>query len=107
MAADTHNSWVEYDVAIAVIGKMIAEYNQKRNRLLDGYEFHDFDERNQEVQSDEDYIQLTNRILELRNEIDMIYKSQNLEALLAKIKNEYVPFLREKYGVSQAQAVLR
>lgn len=107
MAADNHNSWVEYDVAIAVIGKMIAEYNQKRNRLLDEYDWHGFDEKDEEVQSNEDYSQLTSRILELRNEIDMIYKGQNLETLLAKIKDEYVPFLREKYGVSQAYAVIK
>jgi hypothetical protein len=107
MAADNHNSWVEYDVAIAVIGKMIAEYNQRRNSLLDEYDHAGFDERDEEVQSDKNYIQLTNRILELRNEINMIYKGQNLETLLAKIKNEYGPFLREKYGVSQALAVIQ
>ncbi|TAE22257.1 MAG: hypothetical protein EAZ91_23875 [Cytophagales bacterium] len=101
MAADNHNSWVEYDVAIAVIGKMIAEQNRLRDDLVFNYSISGFVETDEEVQFDEDYIRYTARMNELFDEIDMIYKGKNLECIFDKVKNEYAPAIRERYGVAQ------
>lgn len=106
MEADKHNSWVEDDVAIEVIGKMIAVNNKLRNKLLTVFDFQGFGEADNEVQSDEKYIQYSSQIKQLRDEINMIYRGENIDQLLRKIENEYVPFLRNRYVETQHEIVV-
>ena len=105
MAAETHNSWVEYDIAIEVIGKMIAYQNRQRNDLLDTLERLGFDKDTPELLSEEKYLRHTNRMHELKAEIDLIYSGKDVSNLFVKVKTVYAPFLKAYYGLEKVELV--
>jgi ABC-type phosphate/phosphonate transport system ATPase subunit len=102
---EKYNSWVEYDVALEIIGKMIAEQVEGLNKLLDLFEGLGFSINESVVVNDKDYKQYVQRIRELNAEIDKIYRDENLVELLQKVQNVYAPYLKAKFTLSRNQTI--
>lgn len=85
--------WIKDDIAIEVIGKMIAEQMEYIYKLTDEYKQAGFGPNSQELLMDAHYRQIMTRIGELKAEIDQIYDGKRLEELYRKVDEVYVPHL--------------
>ncbi len=88
--------WIKDDVAIEIIGKMIAEQVTPLSELLEGFELSGYDLKDEEVISHPDYLKYTQRISELNEEIKQIYRGDNLAEIHKKVDQVYAPYLRRK-----------
>lgn len=100
---ETHNAWVVYDVALEIMGKMVAEQTIGLHSLLNTYQHIGYDMTNHTVQSDEAYKQYMQRISELNTEIRRLYSEKNPIELLQKIHNVYAPYVKARLSLQQAQ----
>lgn len=97
--------WIKDDIAIEIIGKMIAEQVEQVYQLVDTFEQAGFSHDSQEVVSDPHYLQLMARIGDFKAEIDQIYDGHQVEEIHKKVDEEYVPHLnrrREQVAVAAA-----
>lgn len=86
--------WVKDDIAIEIIGKMIADQNRLLNSVLDAFENVGFDENSQEVQSNADYQFHNQRITLLQGEISQIYRGEGKAELIKKVDTRYAPYIK-------------
>ena len=86
--------WVQDDVAIEIIGKMIADQNRLLMSVLDAFESVGLDEDSQEVQNNADYQYHNQRIMALQAEIRKIYKSEGKAELIEKVNTQYAPYIK-------------
>lgn len=86
--------WIKKDIAIEIIGKMIAEQMEQVYKLVADYREKGFGYDSQEVINDARYQQLLERIGYFKQEIDQVYDGERLEALYKKVDEEYVPHLK-------------
>ncbi|UFH52796.1 hypothetical protein [Spirosoma sp. KNUC1025] len=85
--------WIKDDIAIEIIGKMIAEQNEQLYKLVGEYNQAGFAYNSQEVLTDSRYQQLMKQIGDFKKEIDQIYAGEGVEELYKKVDQEYVPHL--------------
>lgn len=88
--AKAFNNWVEGDVAIKIIGKMIAEESKRLDALLAQYDAVG-------IYEDDVYQAATAKLDLFHAEIDAIHAGENLEAIFMKVQQEYAPYIRERY----------
>ena len=86
--------WIKDDVAIEIIGKMIAEQTAQVYKLVEEYKLAGFSYDSQEVLADARYQQFMKRIGDFKQEIDQIYDGNGLDDLYKKVDEEYVPHLK-------------
>ncbi|QDK79473.1 hypothetical protein EXU85_13010 [Spirosoma sp. KCTC 42546] len=86
--------WIKDDVAIEIIGKMIAEQNRLLISVLDAFESVGFDEDSYQVQNNADYQYHNQRIMFLQAEIDQIYQGENKAELIEKVNTQYAPYIK-------------
>ncbi|MVM34289.1 hypothetical protein GO755_29935 [Spirosoma sp. HMF4905] len=86
--------WIKDDVAIEIIGKMIADQNRLLINVLDAFESVGFDEDSPEVQANADYQYHNQRIMLLQDEISQIYRRENTPELLEKVNTQYAPYIK-------------
>ena len=86
--------WIDDDVAIEIIGKMIADQNRLLNSILDAFENVGFDEDSQQVQSNVDYQFHNQRIMFLQDEIRQIYRGEGRTELIKKVNTQYAPYIK-------------
>lgn len=98
MAASSFNGWVEGDVAIEIIGKMIAEESRRLDDLLLTYDAAGIYEDDDLVQTNEDYQSSTAKLDQFHAEIDAIHAGKDLEFIFKKVQQEYAPYIRERYN---------
>ena len=89
--------WIKDDIAIEIIGKMIAEQMQQVYKLVADYERKGYSHDSQEVMNDPEHQQLIMRIGEFKAEIDQIYAGKLLEELYKKVDEVYAPHLKKRY----------
>lgn len=90
--------WIKDDIAIEIIGKMIAEQTEQLYALLREFASHGFDRNDPDVVSHPKYQQLIKAISDFKAEIDDIYAGVNLEKIYRKVDEVYAPHLN--YGRS-------
>ena len=98
MAAKEFNDWVKGDVAIEIIGKMIAEESKQLDDLLDLYESRGIDENDNEVQHNDEYQQVRAKLDLLNEEIDAIHAGIGVEEIFVKVHEEYAPYIKARYS---------
>jgi len=86
--------WIDDDVAIEIIGKMIADQNRSLIAVLDAFENVGFDEDSQQVQANADYQHHNQRIMTLQSEIRQIYRGENKAELIDKVNTQYAPYIK-------------
>ena len=90
--------WIKDDIAIEIIGKMIAEQTEQLYQLLEEFDSAGFSRSEPEVLSHPTYQQCMKRIEEFKAEIDQIYAGTDLEYIYNKVDKEYVPHLGYRRG---------
>ncbi len=105
MAEDNHNSWVEYDIAIEVIGKMIAEQIESLNELLDSFNRMGFKAGDEAILNDQAYRQRMQQIAFFKAEIDSIYSEKDITALLSKVQNVYAPYIKARMQLQKTRSM--
>ncbi|GAB4015964.1 hypothetical protein [Spirosoma koreense] len=86
--------WIQDDIAIEIIGKMIADQNRSLIAVLDAFESVGLDEKSHEVQANADYQFHSGRIAALQAEIRQIYRGDNKAELIEKVTNQYAPYIK-------------
>ena len=86
--------WIKDDIAIEIIGKMIADQNRSLITILDAFESVGLDEDSREVQANTDYQYHNQRIISLQNEIQQIYRGENKAELIEKVNTQYAPYIK-------------
>lgn len=89
---------IKDDVAIEIIGKMIAEEMAKLYKVLDEFKQAGFDEMGEAATEATQHYRL--KIREYKAEINQIYRGQNLKDIYDKVDCQYAPYLKKKYGFS-------
>lgn len=95
--------WIEDDVAIEIIGKMISYQMRSIYQIAEAYRCVGYEEHSDALQQNVDYWYHCQRIEEFQNEIGQLYHGENRDALIAKATNEYAPYLKGMYLSSQAK----
>ncbi|WP_338868037.1 hypothetical protein WBJ53_16460 [Spirosoma sp. SC4-14] len=90
--------WIRDDIAVEIIGKMIAEQTEQLYDLLREFDWAGFERDDPEVLSHPKYQEIMKNIRQFKSEIDDIYTGIRLEALYKKIETVYVPYLNYKSG---------
>lgn len=94
--------WINDDVAIEIIGKMIAEQTEQVHKIVAEYSKKGVAHDSQEVTSDCRYRETVERINDLRREIDQIYNGEGLSELYKKVDEVYVLHLRQQQMIASA-----
>lgn len=100
MAAKEFNDWVKGDVAIEIIGKMIAEENGKLNQLLDSFEEQGIDEEDERVQDDPRYKSMIQQLDVYDDEIQAIYNGENTAPIYGRVAMVYAPYIKQQYALA-------
>ncbi len=90
--------WIKDDVAIEIIGKMIAEQVAQLNNLLNDCAIAGFRSTDEYVLTHPDYVAYMQRIRELNEEINQIYRGDNMAAIHQRVEKTYAPYLKGKYS---------
>ena len=88
--------WIKDDIAIEIIGKMIADQNRSLLHIVNAFENVGLDEASAEVQANADYQYHSQRIVSLQNEIQQIYRGENKAELIDKVDRQYAPYIKGK-----------
>lgn len=86
--------WIKDDIAIEIIGKMIAEQTEILYKVAAEYKEVGFAFDGPEVKADSRYIQAMERVDRFKQEIDRIYEGEELEELYKKVDEVYAPYLK-------------
>ena len=86
--------WIDDDVAIEIIGKMIAEQVRSLNQVLHAFKNVGLGRESCEVRNNQDYQYHSLRIKELNAEIRQIYRGENRDKLVEKAYTEYAPYIK-------------
>jgi hypothetical protein len=93
-----NHSWLPTDIAIEIIGKMIAEQFSGLDKMMQEYENAGLEE---ELLAEPAYIDYKAKIKFYNQEIRQLYNGQNVQTILAKVDNEYAPYIKQKYAKTQ------
>ena len=94
--------WIDDDVAIEIIGKMIADQNRSLIQVLDAFENVGLDEDSPEVLANADYQFHNERIRTLQKEIQQIYRGQDRDRIMDKAFTEYAPYIKGRMKTHKA-----
>ena len=89
--------WIEDDVAIEIIGKMISFQMRSLYGVVEAYKNVGVDYNSEEVEQNKDYQYHSQRIGELHSEIEQIYSGEDRDAVIKKAYEEYAPYVKGKY----------
>jgi hypothetical protein len=89
-----YNKWVEYDIAIEIIGKMVAEQTQELYKLIALFDRMGFNIHDQVIIHDESYQYHIQRISELNAELKRLYSDENPAEILRKAYEVYAPYIK-------------
>lgn len=96
--------WIEDDVAIEIIGKMIADQNRSLLNVIEAFKISGFNRNSPEVKANKDYQYHQQRIKELHAEIQQLYKGEERRVLIDKAFNEYAPYIKGRLQSRQVAA---
>lgn len=96
------DSWLSSDIAIEVIGRMVAEQMSLLYTLLNEYRAAGIESDDERVLHDVRYQKYDKRLAELHGEIDDIYKGVNKQEIFDRVEQVYAPYIKNKYAKSVA-----
>lgn len=96
------DSWLSSDIAIEVIGRMVAEEMNRLYALLNEYRAQGIESDDERVRTDSRYQQYKKRLAELHGEIDDIYAGVNKPEIFDRVEQVYAPYIKNKYAKSIA-----
>ncbi len=94
-----NKSWLNIDIAIEIINRMIAEQMKGLHEFCSPYEYAGISY--DEYKNDSIYQAYTNQIKSFRNEINQLYKGENMENIFNKVENEYAPYIKNMFNKMQ------
>ena len=83
----TNENWLNHDIAIEIIGRMIGDKVQEIRKL-----------KLSKIVNSSDRENLENQVMEYHDELQRLYSSEDNEDILIKVKYEYAPYILEKYN---------
>lgn len=86
--------WIKDDIAIEIIGRMIAEQTEIVYKVASEYKEAGFAVDGPEVTADSRYTQAVERIGQFKQEIDQIYDGEGIEEIYKKVDEVYAPYLK-------------
>lgn len=94
-----NKSWLNVDIAVEIINRMIAEQMKGLHGFCSPHEYAGISY--DEYKSDSKYQAYINQIKSFRNEIKQLYKGENMENILNKVENEYAPYIKNMFNKMQ------
>ncbi|MBC8155042.1 MAG: hypothetical protein H7Z72_19285 [Bacteroidetes bacterium] len=94
------DSWLSSDIAIEVIGRMVAEQMSLLYALLNEYRDAGIESDDERVVNDVRHQQYQQQIAVYRNEIKSIYRGENKAEIFDRVEYEYAPYIKQKYAPS-------
>jgi hypothetical protein len=94
-----NKSWLNIDIAVEIINRMIAEQMKDLQELYSQYEYVGISY--DEYKNDSDYQAYMSQIKNFKNEIKQLYKGENRENILNKVENEYAPYIKNMFNQTQ------
>lgn len=85
--------WIKDDIAIEIIGKMIAEQTEKLHIVAAEYRKAGFSFDSGELKADAIYQEAMGKISDFKREVNQIYDGDQVEKLYQKVEGEYVTHL--------------
>ena len=92
------DSWLSSDIAIEVIGRMVAEQMSLLYALLNEYRAVGIESDDERVLNDKRYQQYKQQIALYRGEIKAIYRGERKEEIFDRVEKIYAPYIKEKYA---------
>ena len=94
-----NKSWLNIDIAVEIINRMIAEQMKGLHEFCSPYE--DAGISYDEYKNKSDYQAYMIQIKKFRHEIKQLYKGENIEETLNKVENEYAPYIKNMFNKTQ------
>ena len=94
-----NKSWLNIDIAVEIINRMIAEQMKGLHEFCSPYEMAGIDY--EEYNKDSQYQAFMSKIKDFRSEIKQLYKGKNIEKTLSKVENEYAPHIKNMFNNTQ------
>lgn len=94
-----NKSWLNIDIAVEIINRMIAEQMKGLQEFCFPYEKAGISY--DEYKNDSEYQAYMCKIKDLKNEIRQLYKGENIEKTLNKVENEYAPYIKNMFNKTQ------
>jgi hypothetical protein len=94
-----NKSWLNIDIAVEIINRMIAEQMKGLHEFCSPYEVVGISY--EEYKKYSEYQAYMSQIKDFRNEIKQLYKGENIENILNKVENEYAPYIKNMFNKMQ------
>ena len=94
-----NKSWLNIDIAVEIINRMIAEQMKGLHEFCSPYEYAGISY--DEYKNNSDYQAYMIQIKKFRHEIKQLYKGENIEETLNKVENEYAPYIKNMFNKTQ------
>lgn len=94
-----NKSWLNIDVAIEIINRMIAEQMKGLHKFCSPYEYAGISY--DEYRNDSECQAYISKINDFKNEIRQLYKGENIEKILNKVENDYAPYIKNMFNQTQ------
>jgi hypothetical protein len=94
-----NKSWLNIDIAVEIINRMIAEQMKGLQEFCSPYEYAGISY--DEYSNDSDYQAYMSKIKDFRNEIKQLHKGENVEQTLSKVENDYAPYIKNMFNKTQ------
>lgn len=94
-----NKSWLNIDIAIEIINRMIAEQMKGLHKFCSPYEYAGISY--DEYRNDSEYQAYMSKINDFKNEIRQLYKGENIEKILNKVENDYAPYIKNMFNQTQ------
>ena len=94
-----NKSWLNIDIAVEIINRMIAEQMKGLHKFCSLYEYAGISY--DEYKNNSEYQAYINQIKSFRNEINQLYKGENMENILNKVENDYAPYIKNMFNQTQ------
>ena len=94
-----NKSWLNIDIAVEIINRMIAEQMKGLHEFCSPYE--DAGISYDEYKNKSDYQAYMIQIKKFRHEIKQLYKGENVEQTLNKVEKVYAPYIKYRFNQKQ------
>lgn len=92
-------SWLNIDIAVEIINRMIAEQMKGLHEYC--YPLEQIVTSVEEYEQDSEYQKYIVQIKKFRKEITQLYKGEDLENILDRVENDYAPYIKNRFNKTQ------
>ena len=94
-----NKSWLNTDIAVEIINRMIAEQMKGLHEFCSPYEVAGISY--EEYKQYSEYQVYMSQIKDFKNEIKQLYKGENVEQTLNKVEKVYAPYIKDMFNQTQ------